>query len=70
MKTAPKRYASKMLLPHSEYDACIRSNMFHQTMAACVQECPAAREQEQCPQGSDGALSHEHLTHYNIFANS
>lgn len=44
--------------------------MFHQTMAACVQECPAAREQEQCPQGSDGALSHEHLTHYNIFANS
>lgn len=59
-----------MLLPHLEYDACIGSNIFHQTMAACMQEYPAARKREHCPQKSDEALSHEHLTHYSIFANS
>ena len=36
-------HASKTLLPHSEYDVCIRSNVFPQTMTVSMQEHPAAK---------------------------
>lgn len=63
-------HASKMLLPHSECDVCIQSNVFLQTVQCVCKSVLLQRERDQCPLENNEALSHVHVTYRSLFVAS